>query len=556
MLLELRLRDFVIVDQLELTFGPGFTVLTGETGAGKSILIDALSLALGARGDAGVVRDGQPRADISACFATDTALAQWLLEHDLTGDEGQVLLRRIIEADGRSRAQINGHPATATQLREIGARLVEIHGQHAAQSLLRNDGQRSLLDRIAGIHLQPLAHAHAQWRERADQLESARQGEREHALERERLQWQADELEAVSPESGEWEALQAEQRRLAHAATLIEGSLALADALERDDPSLASQLHVMQNRLRSLAALDERLTPVLELLESATIQIEEVASSLQSHADRVDLDAGRLAQVESRISALFGLARKLRLPPEQLADEHSRVQESLKALERAQDLERLDAEVTQAKMHYQGLADQASKARLQAAARLSKGVTQRLARLGMQGARLQIDLERTEPTAHGYDRVEFLIASHAGTTARALMRVASGGELSRVSLAISALAAQDNPVGTLIFDEADAGVGGSVATVIGELMRELGTSRQVLCVTHLPQVAACAHHHFQVSKSQIKGRTLSQIQPLLNEARTDEMARMLGGAEITATTRRHAQEMLNRSSASPVPEGH
>jgi DNA repair protein RecN (Recombination protein N) len=556
MLLELRLRDFVIVDHLELAFGSGFTVLTGETGAGKSILIDALGLALGARADAGVVREGQSRADISACFATDTALAQWLIEHDLTGDEGQVLLRRIIEADGRSRAQINGHPATATQLREIGARLVEIHGQHAAQSLLRSDGQRSLLDQIGGVSLQALAQAHGQWRERAGQLESARQGEREHALERERLQWQADELDSVAPESGEWEALQIEQRRLAHAASLIEGSQALADALERDDQSIASQLHASQNRLRSLAGLDERLTPILELLESATIQIEEAASSLQSHADRVDLDAARLAQIESRISVLFGLARKLRLPPEQLADEQTRVQESLRALERAQDLERLQSEADEAQARYQGLADQVRKARLKVAARLSQGVTERLTRLGMQGARLQIVLEPSEPAAHGCDRVEFLIASHAGTSARPLLRVASGGELSRVSLAISALAAQDNPVGTLIFDEADAGVGGSVATVIGELMRDLGQSRQVLCVTHLPQVAACAHHHLRVSKSEVKGRTLSRIEPLSDAARTDEMARMLGGAEVTATTRRHAQEMLSRSSASPVPEGH
>lgn len=283
------------------------------------------------------------------------------------------------------------------------------------------------------------------------------------------------------------------------------------------------------------------------MLESATIQIEEAASSLQSHADRVDLDAGRLAQIESRISALFGLARKLRLPPEQLADEQARVHAALQALERAQDLARLQAEADEARTHYQSLATQVSQARLKVAARLSQGVTERLSRLGMQGARLQIALDPMEPTAHGCDRVEFLIASHAGTSARPLMRVASGGELSRVSLAISALAAQDNPVGTLIFDEADAGVGGGVATVIGELMRELGASRQVLCVTHLPQVAACAHHHLRVSKSEVKGRTLSRIEPLLEEARTDEMARMLGGAEITATTRRHAQEMLSRS---------
>lgn len=546
MLLELHLRDFVIVDSLALSFAPGFTVLTGETGAGKSILIDALGLALGGRADASVVREGQARADISACFAIDTELQQWLTDHDLHGDEGQVLMRRVIDTDGRSRALVNGHSATAAQLRDIGARLIEIHGQHAAQSLLRLEGQRALLDRIGRIDTQPLGQAHAAWRTLERELDAARTGERQLALEQERLQWQADELEALAPEPDEWEALQVEQRRLAHAASLIEGCHGLAQALERDDDAIAQRLHSCQSRLRQLAQFDERLSPVLELMESATIQIEEAASSLQSHADRVDLDAARLAQTEERIGALFALARKLRLPPEQLATERLRVRQALQALARAHDLARLEQEAEQARRHYDRMAAQIRSERQRVAHALALGVSERLGRLGMQGAALQIDLQPAEPTVHGTDRVEFLIASHAGAAPRALAKVASGGELSRVSLAISALAAQDNPVGTLIFDEADAGVGGAVAAVIGELMHDLGRARQVLCVTHLPQVAASADQHLRVSKSVKDGHTVSQIQLLSRDDRIDELARMLGGTQITATTRRHAREMLGR----------
>ena len=544
MLLELRLRDFVIVEQLTLSFSRGFTVLTGETGAGKSILIDALSLALGGRADAGVVRDGQARADISACFAIDASLESWLAEHALPGDDGQVLLRRVIDADGRSRALINGHSATAAQLREVGARLIEIHGQHAAQSLLRLEGQRTLLDRIGQIDTVALGQAHTAWRRLQAELDAARANERELALEKDRLQWRADELETLAPEPEEWDALQVEQRRLAHAASLIEGCLALSDALEQADDALTSRLHACQNRLRQLAQIDDRLNPAIELLDSALIQIEEAAAILQSHADRIDLDAGRLAQTEERIGALFALARKLRLAPDQLAPERQRLREALRAVSRASDTERQQQEVEQAERTYLRLAAQVRTQRHRVAKDLSQGVSQHLARLGMQGARLEIDLQESEPAGHGTDRVEFLISSHAGAPARALTKVASGGELSRVSLALSAVAAQNNPVGTLIFDEADAGVGGAVAAVIGELMRELGAARQVLCVTHLPQVAACADQHLRVSKSVVDARTLSQISTLNREERIDELARMLAGTQLTATTRRHAREML------------
>ena len=544
MLTELRLRDFVIVESIDLEFGPGFTVLSGETGAGKSILIDALGLTLGSRADSGVVREGCSRADLCATFTTDARVEAWLIERDLAGDSGRVLMRRIIESDGRSRAQINGHPATAAQLRELGDMLVEIHGQHASQSLLRPDGQRALLDRLAGTDPAPIAAAYVAWRAAQRELDDARQGERTLGLERDRLQWQYDELSQLNPVAQEWDQLNAEQKRLAHAATLIEGSRGLADALSDADDAVVGRLQSIQQRLRPLAAVDARLQPAYDLLESATIQAAEAASMLSDYAERVDLDPQRLADVEARIGALFAAGRKFRLPPEHLHVELAEVQHRLQALERSQDLPGLELRVAQALQAYEALAQQLSAARAQVARRLERDVSERIGRLGMQGGRLQIAVERSEAAAHGMDRIEFRIAGHAGATARALGKVASGGELSRISLAISEWAAQANPVSTLIFDEADAGVGGAVAEVIGELMRKLGETRQVLCVTHLPQVAAKANQHLSVSKRRQADATISQIERLDRTQRVEEIARMLGGVEITATTRKHARELL------------
>jgi DNA repair protein RecN (Recombination protein N) len=546
MLTALRLRDFVIVEAVELEFGPGFTVLSGETGAGKSILIDALGLALGARADSGVVREGAPRADIVAEFSTDARLDAWLAERDLGGDPGAVLLRRVVEADGRSRALVNGHPATVAQLRDIGESLVEVHGQHASQSLLRPDGQRGLLDRYAGAagELVALAQAHAAWRGLDKELERARTGEGGRGVGRERLQWQVDELAQVAPVPGEWDELAAEQKRLANAASLIEGARGLADALSDDDEAIADRLHAIQQKLKPLAALDPTLAPVLEMLETAAIQAGEAGSTLSAYADRVDLDPARLAEVEARIGVLYAAGRKFRLPPERLGDELASLRTRLEALARAQDVEALERRVDAARADYEKLASALSKRRAKAAATLSKGVSDRIGRLGMQGGRLEIVLERGEPASHGIDRVEFRVAGHAGATPRALGKVASGGELSRISLAISELAAEANPVPTLIFDEADSGVGGAVAEVIGELMRRLGESRQVLCVTHLPQVAAKANQHFSVSKQQDADRTTSLIERLDRGRRVEEIARMLGGVAITATTRKHARELL------------
>ncbi|HWS76624.1 MAG TPA: DNA repair protein RecN [Quisquiliibacterium sp.] len=546
MLLALRLRDFVIVDALDIEFAPGFTVLTGETGAGKSILLDALALAMGGRADAGVVREGAPRADISATFRSSEALDAWLAERDLSGDPGCVLLRRVVDAEGRSRALVNGNPATATLLRELGEQLVDIHGQHAAQSLLRADGQRRLLDAFAGLGDQARAvgEAWSAWRALARDLDAAEGGQRELALERDRLAWQAGELERLRLAPGEWEELNEEQKRLAHAASLIEGTRGAAEALADSDDSLASRLHQLLQRLRPLAAIDERLRGALEMLDGAAIQVDEAASALSAYAQRVDLDPERLAQAEQRIGAVFEAARRMRLSPAEIPAALESMQQRLAQLEAAQDIEGLRARAQAARAAYDERAASLSAARRKAAKRLADGVSKHLAGLGMAGGRLSIACEAAEPSAAGTDDVEFRVAAHAGATPRPLARVASGGELSRIGLAISVMAAQANPVPTLIFDEADAGVGGAVADAIGELMRRLGDDRQVLCVTHLPQVAAKAHQHFRVSKEDTGNGVVSRIAELDRGARVEELARMLGGAEITATTRKHARELL------------
>ncbi len=546
MLLALRLKDFVIVDAAEIEFGRGFSVLSGETGAGKSILIDALGLALGARADASLVREGAIRADITASFDTDPPLERWLAERELAGDEGLVLVRRIVESDGRSKAFVNGHAATATQLRELGERLVDVHGQHAAQSLLRGGGQRDLLDAFGGLQAQARAvgEAHASWREHAARLEAAEGDSRELELRRERLQWQVGELEALALGPGEWAQLNTEQKRLAHAAALLEGAAQAAAALGDDDEAIGARLGQVGTRLRPLAAIDPRLQAPLELLETATIHAQEAASALADYARDMDLDPQRLEAVETRIGAVFAAARKFRLAPEAIADELPAMQQELARLTADRDLDALRAEVARLRGRFETLARELSTGRRAAAAKLAAGVTRQIGRLGMAGGRLEIPIETASPSAAGIDAIEYRVAGHAGGSARPLAKVASGGELSRIGLAIAVLAAQANPVPTLIFDEADAGVGGAVAEVIGELMRELGNDRQVLCVTHLPQVAAKAHQHLLVSKEATAGRTTSSIRTLGRADRVEEIARMLGGVEITATTRKHARELL------------
>lgn len=546
MLQRLRLREFVIVDEAEIVFDAGFSVLTGETGAGKSILLDALGLLMGSRADAGVVREGAARADLSAEFSVDGPIEHWLAEHELTGDPGQLLLRRIVEADGRSKALINGHPATAALLREVGERLIDIHGQHAAQSMLRSDGQRVLLDAFGGLtpDVVKVGELYRLWRELDARLQRALTQDRELALERERIEWRVNELAQLKLEPGEWDELNLEQKRLAHSASLIEGAGGLAAGLAEDEDSLSSRLYTMAQKLKALAAIDPQLQSSLQMLENAQIQVDEAASDLSAYAARIDLDPARLNEIEQRVTLVFNTARKLRLTPDDIPAELANLRAQLDSLMAAQDIDGLRTQAEQARTRYEAAAQALSRARTRVARSLASGVGENIQQLGMAGGRLDVAIESSEPAAHGMDRVEFRIAGHTGATPRPLAKVASGGELSRIGLAIAVLAAQANAVPTLIFDEADAGVGGAVAEVIGHLMRRLGESRQVLCVTHLPQVAARAHQQYAVSKQEAGGVTVSRVQRLDRQARVEEIARMLGGVEITATTRRHAREML------------
>jgi DNA repair protein RecN (Recombination protein N) len=546
MLRSLLLKDFVIVDSLALDFASGFSVLTGETGAGKSILLDALALVTGGRADSGVVREGQTRADISAEFDTTAAIATWLSERDLSGDEGSLQLRRVVDADGRSRAFINGHPSTAAMLKDIGEHLIDIHGQHAAQSLTRGEGQRELLDRFAGIDsdVKSIGVLFRQWNQAQTQLNDAQSQGKAFEQERERLQWQLNELSVLKLQEGEWEQLSIEQKRLANAAQLIDIAQGVAGVLSDDDDALINKLQVVTQKLRTLVAIDSSLQPCLDAIESAVIQLDEASSDVSNYAQKIELDPARLAQVDERISQLFSAARKIKVQPERLAEEASELAQRLVSLTEAQDIEALQAAVENAKAQYEASAEKLTAARKKSAAKLAKGVTTHLQSLGMKGAKMGVAITSQTPASFGVDHIEFQVAGHEGVAARAIAKVASGGELSRIGLGIAVLAAQANPVPTLIFDEADAGIGGSVAEVVGQLMRALGDSRQVLSVTHLPQVAACAHHQFRVSKKSAKGKTLSQVEQLSDANRIDEIARMLGGIDITATTRKHASELL------------
>ncbi|PRY00341.1 DNA repair protein RecN [Paraburkholderia sp. BL25I1N1] len=554
MLRHLSIRDFVIVAALDLEFDSGFTVFSGETGAGKSILIDALALALGARADANVVRTGESRADITAEFETHAQVEQWLDEQALgtTGDDGHhggtVMLRRVVDANGRSRAFINGTAATLAQLREVGEMLVDIHGQHAHQLLMRPDAQRELFDTHAGLSdtAAGVTRAWRAWREKIQAVEHAQTRDRELQLERERLAWQLTELDKLAPQPGEWEEVNAEHRRLSHSANLIDGVQGALGALSESDEAMITHLASIVSKVRDLAEIDPALNDVLAALEPAEIQLQEAAYSLSHYAQKLELDPDRLAQVEKRLDALHSAARKFRLQPETLPEEHEARRAQLAALDAAADLDSLHAAEARAKEAFLTEAKKLSKARAKAGKALGAAVTTGMQELSMKGGSFEVALvPLPEGGAHGLEQVEFRVAGHAGVPLRPLAKVASGGELARISLALAVIASAASPTPTLIFDEVDTGIGGGVAEVVGRLLHQLGQQRQVLCVTHLPQVAARGDHHFQVAKAgNGKGGTVSSVTSLDKASRVEEVARMLGGLEITPTTRKHAKEML------------
>ena len=548
MLRQLTIRDFVIVDRLELDFAAGFGALTGETGAGKSILIDALALALGERADAGVVRAGCDKAEVAATFdlAALPQVSQWLAANDFDADD-ELLLRRVVDAGGRSRAYINGSQATVQQLREVGEELVDIHGQHAHQSLLRADAQRALLDGHAGLAglASEVATAFRAWREAEQVLKAAAAGGEALAREKEQLEWQVQELDGLAFSADEWAELEVEHKRLAHAASLIEGAQFALAVLADGDSACESQVDSVANRLDDLAAYDPALEEVARLVQSAQAELAEAVSSLRRYADRVDLDPARLAEVERRLDAVHGCARKYRVQPEELPGLLAGWQSRLAELNETADLAAMEARVAALQQEFRTRAGKLSAGRKKTAADLAKAVTALMRQLALASGSLEVALVAVpDGAAYGLEQVEFRVSGLAGTDAKPLAKVVSGGELSRISLAIQVVTSRSASVPTLIFDEVDVGIGGGVAEIVGRLLRDLGAERQVLCVTHLPQVAARANWQWQVSKATLDGATLSRIEPLDGEGRVGEIARMLGGVEITDITRRHARELL------------
>lgn len=550
---RITLRDFVIVQALELDFSPGFTALTGETGAGKSILLDALQLALGARADAGVVRDGAADADICAQFQAPASIGAWLQSQGFK-NAATLELRRQIDAQGRSRAWINGKTATATQLRQVGEQLVNIHGQHAWQNLMHADSVRSLLDAYAGISTAELRQRWQRWREATAQLGAAQQRQTHIQQERERLQWQIDELEKLAPAADEWEELNTQHTRLAHAQSLLEAAQRALAALGDDATGAERPLAYASNQLQAQAHLEPGFAQIGEVLQSCLAQLDDAQHSLQRYLERADRDPERLAALDERLGLWLQLARRYKHPPQDLPQLLCAWHGQLAALDAAADLPALARAAAQALERYRSAAQAISAQRHSAAAQLAQAITTAMQELGMQGGRFTAQvLPLAEPGAHGLDEVQFLVAGHPGATPRPIGKVASGGELSRISLALAVATSAQGSAGTLIFDEVDAGIGGAVAQTVGQLMQRLGGRRQVLAVTHLPQVAAFAHQHYVVRKQRRKNGTTSQVLTTDAQQREQEIARMLGGQTISATTLAHAREMLAQAQTENTP---
>ncbi len=552
---RIALRDFVIVEALELDLHTGFTVLTGETGAGKSILIDALQLLLGGRADTGVIREGAQRTDMAAEFDAPAALAPWLEEAGIPGDDS-LLLRRTIDLQGRSRAWINGVPATATQMRAVGGQLLDIHGQHAWQSLTRQESVRGLLDAYAGVQAAPLAGLWTTWRDARKALAHARSAQDTLQQERERLQWQIGEVGKLAPGEDEWDELNAQHTRLSNAQALLDSAQGALAALEDEDGGALPRLAQAQHLLQDYEQMDEAFRSMNEVLTSCLAQAGDVAHSLQSYLRHTELDPERLQELDARLSQWMSLARRYKRTPAELPALLQGWTAELQQLDTAADLAALEAAEQAAASAYAKAARTLSQRRAKAAPKLAQAITQAMQGLGMTGGRFEVAVEpAAEPGPHGTDAIGFLVSSHPGMTPKPIGKVASGGELSRISLAISVTTSELGEAPTLIFDEVDSGVGGAVAETVGRLMQQLGRDRQVLAVTHLPQVAACADHHLVVAKHKRAGGTTSSVQPAADEARVKELARMLGGERLSATTLAHAREMLDGAQQPPSHKG-
>ena len=550
---HISLRDFVIVRELDLSLSQGFSVLTGETGAGKSILIDALQLALGERSDSSVVREGAARCEVTAEFDCPPQ-AHALLEEAGFEISETLLLRRSVDAQGKSRAWVNGSQATATQLRALGEMLLDIHGQHAWQSLTRPDAVRGLLDAYAGLSTDALKVAWHTWRQAQQAVQTARNAQDSLSREQERLTWQIGELDKLAPALDEWEELNAQHTRLSHAQALIDAGQSVLSTLDGDESSrLSSETGALGLLSKAISSLQDQshvepeFQSMVDILQSSLAQAEDAAHSLQSYLRKTDLDPDRLNELDQRMSLWLSLARRYKRPPEELASLLSGWRQELNTLEAASNLEGLEAQEKAASQAFQTEAKKLSQQRKKSAPKLAQAVTQAMQNLGMQGGRFEVALIGLDQAAqHGLEDIQFLVAGHAGSTPRPVGKVASGGELSRIALAIAVTTSELGEAGTLIFDEVDAGVGGAVAETVGRLMKQLGVHRQVLAVTHLPQVASCADHHLLVSKASSKEGVSSSVTPIAGEQRVTEIARMLGGEKLSATTLAHAREMLTK----------
>lgn len=547
MLQALSIRDFIIVEQLDLEFDAGFTALTGETGAGKSILIDALSLSLGARNDGAVTRAGCEKADISTTFSIvhNKQAQQWLAEHEMEADE-HLILRRVIYADGRSRGFINGATATVAQLKELGEFLIDIYSQNAHHSLLKTATQRDILDAYAQCTAlaQSVAQQYQQWYQLHQQRISAEANAAEYAQELAELRDKARELKQLAFDSEEWVELQQEHARLSHGASLLQGVEACLALLSDAEPNAESMLSTVQQQLSTLVDYDASLQEVINSIDSAAIQLEESSRFLNRYLQRTELDPARLAEVEARIQAIHSASRKYRLRPEDLPNALMQAQTRMDALESFTDDSALKQAEALAWQTYEREAKALSQTRAVHAKSLNQAITAQMQHLSLKGGQFEVQLTPSQPSANGFEHIEFLVAGHAGVAPRPLAKVASGGELSRISLALHVKTASSGSVPCMIFDEVDVGIGGAVAEVVGKLLNQLGNTRQVLVITHLAQVAAQAKHHLQVSKTQQAGITLTKIRKLAQDERVDEVARMLGGLQITEITRQHAKEML------------
>jgi len=540
----LEVKDFVIVEKAGIELEKGFTVLSGETGAGKSILVDAIELLVGGRGDAALVREGAERAELSAEFEVEkkSSLNDWLVQGELAGDPGSVILRRTIDRGGRSRCFINGHAVTLAQLKAAGEHLVDIHGQHEHQSLLRPAAQRALLDSHAGGEslVQETAETYRSWKRLQTLADEAEKTFAQREAERAEIEEQLDDLKKLKPRDGEWQQVSAEHTRLQHGSSLLGGAQSALEALAESEGACLAQLSAVATRLKTLSAHDDRLKSIVDLLESAEAQAGEAVRALRQYASRVELDPQALREVEARIEALHAAGRKHRIRPEALPERLAELERRLAELELAVDAQALRREVAAARARYEAAAKKLSAKRRSAAEALARAVTSAMQQLAMAGGRFSVSLKQlSEPGSAGAEEVEFEVTSHPSLPLRPLARVASGGELSRVSLAIQLVAAKASPVGSLVFDEIDAGIGGAVAETIGRSLRQLGKERQVLCVTHLPQVAANGNDQWSVTRSGVKVKVVR----LDRGARIAELARMLGGAESTA--RKHAAELLD-----------